>query len=44
MKIRQARAQETRAKLIAVAEKLIAEKGFDAVQIIDICSAFFLFK
>ncbi|MBQ7433072.1 MAG: TetR/AcrR family transcriptional regulator [Lachnospiraceae bacterium] len=36
MKVRQARAQETRAKIIAAAEKLISEKGFDAVQIIDI--------
>lgn len=36
LKVRQARAQETRAKIIAAAEKLISEKGFDAVQIIDI--------
>lgn len=36
MKVRQARAQETRAKIIAAAEKLIKEKGFDAVQIVDI--------
>lgn len=36
MKTRQIRAQKTRAKIIAAAEKLIAEKGFDAVQIIDI--------
>lgn len=36
MNIRQERAQETRAKIVAAAEKLISEKGFDAVQIIDI--------
>ena len=36
MKIRQLRAQETRAKIVAAAEKLISERGFDAVQIIDI--------
>lgn len=36
MKIREVRAQETRAKIISAAEKLISEKGFDAVQIIDI--------
>ena len=36
MKVRQARALETRAKIVAAAEKLISEKGFDAVQIIDI--------
>lgn len=36
MSIRQERAQETKAKIIAAAEKLISEKGFDAVQIIDI--------
>ena len=36
MKDRQRRAQETRAKIVAAAEKRISEKGFDAVQIIDI--------
>ena len=36
MKVRQRRAQETRAKIVAAAEKLISERGFDAVQIIDI--------
>ena len=36
MNIRQERAQETRAKIVAAAEKLVSEKGFDAVQIIDI--------
>ncbi len=36
MKVRQLRAQETRAKIVAAAEKLISERGFDAVQIIDI--------
>ncbi len=36
MSIRRERAQETRAKIVAAAEKLISEKGFDAVQIIDI--------
>ena len=36
MTTRQVRAQETRAKIIAAAEKLISERGFDAVQILDI--------
>ena len=36
LKIRQLRAQETRAKIVAAAEELISERGFDAVQIIDI--------
>ena len=36
MNTRQARARETRKKIIDAAEKLISEKGFDAVQIIDI--------
>ena len=36
MTVRQTRALKTKAKLVAAAEKLINEKGFDAVQIIDI--------
>ena len=36
MNIRQERAKETRAKIITAAERLISQKGFDAVQIIDI--------
>ena len=36
MNTRQTKAQQTRAKIVAAAEKLISENGFDAVQVLDI--------